>query len=182
VAVQGKNGSGKTTLLKILGGLVRPTQGKITLLGKAGPTLESLLGRVGFLFQNPDEQLFARTVEEEVAFGLSRLGKKAAPESYLRFAGLDVLRQRHPQTISRGQRQILAVVSVMAMEPEVLILDEPTTGLDSGNWHSLFSLLYDYADWGGTVIFSTHNRSAASAAGRRVAISDGRIVSDEVSG
>jgi energy-coupling factor transporter ATP-binding protein EcfA2 len=137
---------------------------------------------VGFLFQNPDEQLFAQTVAEEVAFGPSHLGKKADVERYLNIAGLAAHSRRHPQTLSRGQRQILAVVSVLAMEPEILILDEPTTGLDSRSWHELFSLLYDYANRGGAVIFSTHNEHAASAAGRRITLDNGRIINDEVSG
>ena len=182
VALKGDNGSGKTTLLKILGGLLRPLHGKITILGVLGPTLESLVGHVGFLFQNPDEQLFAQTVAEEVAFGPYHLGKKSEGERYLDIAGLKAHSRRHPQTLSRGQRQILAVVSVMAMEPGILILDEPTTGLDSRSWHELFSLLYDYANRRGTVIFSTHNEHAASAAGRRITLNNGRIISDEVSG
>jgi energy-coupling factor transporter ATP-binding protein EcfA2 len=182
VALKGDNGSGKTTLLKILGGLLRPLQGKVTILGVPGPTLESLVSHVGFLFQNPDEQLFAQTVAEEIAFGPSHLGKKAAVESYLDIAGLKGHPRRHPQTLSRGQRQILAVVSVMAMEPEILILDEPTTGLDSGSWHKLLSLLYEYTSRGGTVIFSTHNEHAAAAAGRRITLNNGRIIGDEVSG
>ncbi len=181
IALWGANGSGKTTLLKILAGILRPRRGKVTIMGQPDPDMESLVGRVGFLFQNPDEQLFAGTVEEELAFGSLRLGRKAAVESYLDIAGLIPFRDRHPQTLSRGQRQILAVVAVMAMEPEILILDEPTTGLDSTSWHKLFSLLYDYAGRGGTVIFSTHNGQAAAAAQRRVTLSDGRITNDEVS-
>ena len=82
------------------------------------------MSRVGFLFQNPDEQLFAQTVAEEVAFGPSHLGKKPEVKRYLGIAGLKAHSRCHPQTLSRGQRQILAVVSVMAMEPEILILDE----------------------------------------------------------
>jgi energy-coupling factor transport system ATP-binding protein len=182
VALKGDNGSGKTTFLKILGGLLRPLQGEITILGIPGPTLESLVSHVGFLFQNPDEQLFARTVAEEIAFGPCHIGKKPEVERYLNIAGLKAHSLSHPQTLSRGQRQILAVVSVMAMEPEILILDEPTTGLDSRSWHELFSLLYDYANRGGTVIFSTHNEHAAFAAGRQITIDSGRIISDEVSG
>jgi len=182
VALKGDNGSGKTTLLKILGGILRPVQGRITILDVSEPTLESLVSHVGFLFQNPDEQLFAQTVAKEVAFGPSHLGKKAEVERYLDIAGLKAHPHRHPQTLSRGQRQILAVVSVMAMEPEILILDEPTTGLDSRSWHELFSLLYDFANRKGTVIFSTHNEHAASAAARRITLNNGRIISDEVSG
>lgn len=181
VALWGANGSGKTTLLKILAGILRPRHGKATILGQPGPDMESLVGHVGFLFQNPDEQLFAGTVEEELAFGPARLGRKAVVEKDLDISGLTLFRDRHPQTLSRGQRQILAVMAVMTMKPEILILDEPTTGLDCASWHKLFSLLYDYAEQGGTVIFSTHNGQAAAAAQRRVTLSDGRITNDEVS-
>ena len=182
VALQGDNGSGKTTLLKIMGGLLRPDRGTITVLGIPGPKLESLVGRVGFLFQNPDEQLFAGTVEGEIAFGPARLGKKANVNHYLDIAGLGAFRTRHPQTLSRGQRQILAVVSVMAMGPEILLLDEPTTGLDDRSWHRLFSLVFEYAKGGGTVIFTTHNEKAAAVAERRITLRGGGAEIDEVSG
>lgn len=182
VALLGDNGSGKTTLLKILGGLLQPKRGKITVLGMPGPKLESLVGRVGFLFQNPDEQLFAGSVEEEIAFGPARLGRKADVAYYLDIAGLRAFRKRHPQTLSRGQRQILAVVSVMAMGPEILLLDEPTTGLDDRSWHRLFSLIFQYAGDGGTVVFTTHNEKAAAVAERRIILRDGGAENDEVSG
>jgi energy-coupling factor transporter ATP-binding protein EcfA2 len=181
-ALCGDNGSGKTTLLKIIGGLLKPVNGEITILDLKRPGLESLVGRVGFLFQNPDEQLFANTVEEEINFGPSHFGRKADVNHYIEMLGLNNLRSRHPQTLSRGQRQILAVASVMAIEPELLILDEPTTGLDSRNWHQLFFLLHNFADCGGTVVFSTHNEKAASAARRKLTMNNGRIVSDEVLG
>ena len=182
VAFCGDNGSGKTTLLKIVSGLLQPDQGEVTILNIHRPALESLVGRVGFLFQNPDEQLFAATVEEEIAFGPGCLGKKTDVERYLEIAGLKAKRLSHPQTISRGQRQVLAVISIMAMEPEIIILDEPTTGLDNRTWHKLIVLLYDYADRGGTVIFSTHNEHAAVLAGRKITMHKGRILSDEISG
>ena len=182
VAFCGDNGSGKTTLLKIISGLLQADQGEITILNIHKPALESLVGRVGFLFQNPDEQLFAATVEEEIAFGPDCLGRRTDVEQYLEIAGLKAHRLRHPQTISRGQRQILAVISIMAMEPEIIILDEPTTGLDNRTWHKLIDLLYDYADRGGTVIFSTHNEHAAALAGRKITMHKGRIISNEISG
>jgi energy-coupling factor transporter ATP-binding protein EcfA2 len=181
VALRGENGSGKTTLLKILAGILRPGRGTAVILGRSGPDLPSLVGRVGFLFQNPDEQLFAGTVEEELVFGPSMLGRKVAVDNYLCAAGLLPLRTRHPQTLSRGQRQILAVTAIMAMEPDILILDEPTTGLDSAGWHELFFLLYKYAGRGGTVIFSTHNAQAAFAAQRCIMLQNGRIANDEIS-
>ena len=182
VAICGDNGSGKTTLLKIMGGILQANRGKITILNICKPTLESLVGRVGFLFQNPDEQLFAGSVEEEIAFGPRCLGRKSDVERYLEIAGLQTKRLSHPQTLSRGQRQILAVVSIMAMEPEIIILDEPTTGLDDRTWHKLIALLYDYTGRGGTIIFSTHNEHASALAGRKITMHKGRIISDEVSG
>lgn len=182
VALRGDNGSGKTTLLKLMGGLLRPLRGVIAILGLSAPRLEDLIGRVGFLFQNPDEQLFASTVEEEVAFGPVRLGRKAEGDRYLEMAGLLGFRRRHPQTLSRGQRQILAVASVMAMEPEILILDEPTTGLDVKSWQRLFLLFREYTARGGTVIFSTHNVQAAAEAGSRIILQEGRITAHEISG
>lgn len=182
VALCGNNGCGKTTLLKIMAGLLQPRQGNIFILKMNNPTLENLVGRVGFLFQNPDEQLFAATVEEEISFGAKFLGKDINVSDYLRIAGLENSRLRHPQTISRGQRQILAVVSIMAMEPDMVVLDEPTTGLDGKAWHKLMSLLYDYADRGGTIIFSTHNDKASALADRTIIMNEGRVISNEVSG
>lgn len=182
VAFCGNNGSGKTTLLKIISGILQPDQGETTILNVHRPELASLVGRVGFLFQNPDEQLFAATVEEEIAFGPGCLSQKTDVERYLEIAGLKDHRLRHPQTISRGQRQILAVISIMAMEPEIIILDEPTTGLDDRTWHKLMAMLYDYAYRGGTIVFSTHNERAAALAGRKITMRKGRIISDEISG
>ena len=123
----------------------------------------------------------AATVEEEIVFGPACLHRKTNVDKYLEIAGLQAKRFNHPQTISRGQRQILAVISIMAMEPEIIILDEPTTGLDDTAWHKLIALLYDYVDCGGTVVFSTHNEKAAAFAGRKITMYRGRIVSDEIS-
>ena len=106
VAFCGDNGSGKTTLLKMISGILRPGQGKIKILNIHKPDLESLVGRVGFLFQNPDEQLFAASVEEEIRFGSGCLRKNTDIDKYLEIAGLQAKRMNHPQTISRGQRQI----------------------------------------------------------------------------
>ncbi len=182
VAICGNNGSGKTTLVKILMGLLKQQKGRSIILGDVHPDLDSLVGRVGFLFQNPDEQLFANTVAEEVDFGPRHLGRMINVEKYLELADFASLRERHPQTLSRGQRQILAVLSILAMEPEILILDEPTTGLDHENWHRLFLVLKDQALMGKTVIFTTHNRKARYFAERLIFLEKGRIVSDEVSG
>ncbi|MBN1614726.1 MAG: ABC transporter ATP-binding protein [Deltaproteobacteria bacterium] len=180
VALCGKNGSGKTTLLKSLAGILRPSAGCLNVLEKANPDLESLMGHVGFLFQNPDEQLFADCVEEEVAFGPRHLGKEVDIEKYLRISGLYEARGSHPQALSRGQRQLLAVTSILAMEPDILLLDEPTTGLDDTHWRRLLSLLHQSVAEGKTVVFTTHNGKAAGRASRSVHLEEGRIVSDEI--
>ncbi|MBM4271288.1 MAG: ABC transporter ATP-binding protein [Deltaproteobacteria bacterium] len=180
VALSGRNGSGKTTLLKSLAGILRPDAGVVTIFDMANPSLEMISGRVGFLFQNPDEQLFAGCVEEEIAFGPKHLGKRVDVERYLHLSGLSNERGRHPQTLSRGQRQLLAVTSVLAMEPDILLLDEPTTGLDDVHWMHLFSLLSQYSMEGKTVVYATHNRKAAGTASRVVHLDDGRIISDEI--
>jgi len=180
VALSGRNGSGKTTLLKSLAGILRPSAGCLTVLEKVNPRLETLTGNVGFLFQNPDEQLFTDCVEEEIAFGPRHLGKEVDIEKYLHISGLYDARSSHPQTLSRGQRQVLAVTSILAMEPEILLLDEPTTGLDETNWGRLFSLLHQCVKEGKTVVFTTHNRKAAGTASRIIHIDEGKIVSDEI--
>ena len=180
IAVCGENGSGKTTLLKIMAGLLKPDKGRFALLGFNNPAIEELIGRVGFLFQNPDEQLFANSVEEEIMFGPLQLKKKVDKEEYLKLANFNTVRKRHPQTLSRGQRQLLAILSILAMEPQVIILDEPTTGLDYNNLCSLFKILNTLVNENKTVIFSTHHMGVKEFADRAILLEDGRIVSDEI--
>ncbi len=179
-ALCGHNGSGKSTLLKIMMGLLKQTQGQRTVLDRSNPVFKDLVGKVGFLFQNPDEQLFTNSVADEIAFGPKQLGRTVETESYLRRAGLDGLQDRHPQTLSRGQRQILAVLSVLAMEPDVVIFDEPTTGLDQKSWRYLFSLFHAMTAQGKTVVFTTHHQEARQLATRQISLQSGRIISDEV--
>jgi len=179
-ALLGENGSGKTTLFKILLGLLKPSFGKIIILSLVNPTLEDLIGKVGFLFQNPDEQLFTNSVLKEVAFGPKNLGKKVDVEKYLNLANFTFSKRKHPQTLSRGQRQLLAIIAILAMEPEILILDEPTTGLDYKSWSNLFEILYKFARSGKTIIFSTHNVKAKNWAQRIICLDRGRILKDEI--
>jgi energy-coupling factor transporter ATP-binding protein EcfA2 len=181
VALCGDNGSGKTTLLKMMAGILRPREGKIVVAGVENPSIEDIQGKVGFLFQNPDEQLFTNSVEDEIMFGPKQLGKRVDIEACLAAADLADARKRHPQTLSRGQRQLLALVSVLAMEPEVLVLDEPTTGLDDKSWHNLFRILRERSAKGLTVIFSTHHGEARAYADRQILLNMGRIRSHDLS-
>ena len=130
IAVCGDNGSGKTTLLKIMAGILKPDRGKVIVSGVHNPTIDDIIGKVGFLFQNPDEQLFTNSVEDEILFGPRQLGRRVDMEEYLKAANLAGAKERHPHTLSRGQRQLLAFLSVISTGPQVFLLDEPTTGLD----------------------------------------------------
>ena len=180
VALLGDNGSGKTTLFKIILGLFKPQQGSISLLNLSNPTLEDLIGKVGFLFQNPDEQLFTRSVEEEIAFGPKYLKKDVNLNYYLDLAKFHTLSDRHPQTLSRGERQILALLSMLAIEPEIIILDEPTTGLDYKSWYNLLKILNKLTTQGKTVIFSTHNPRAKEFAHHLIYLREGKIIGNEI--
>jgi energy-coupling factor transport system ATP-binding protein len=162
VAVIGRNGSGKTTLARHLNGLLRPTAGRVLLDGEdiAALALEDIAQRVGYVFQDPDHQLFAASVTEEVAFGPRNLGLPAAEierrvTESLDAVGLDA-RDADPFLLDKGARQRLAVAAVLALQPDVLVLDEPTTGLDWPEQRRMLDLLRAVQRAGRTVIVITH--------------------------
>ncbi len=183
VAVVGQNGSGKSTFAKLLFGALRPTQGTVLVDGlnvTKAPLLE-LVRRVGYVFQNPDHQIFTGSVENELAFGPRNLGLDDEEvtdrvEEGLRALGLGEQRDRHPQTLSRGQRRRLAVASVLVMQPKILILDEPTTGQDYGHCRMLMGLAKALHKAGRTVIVITHDmRIVAEYCERTIVLRDGRV-------
>jgi energy-coupling factor transport system ATP-binding protein len=187
VAIVGQNGAGKTTLTRHLNGLLRPTSGEIRVLGRPTegvPTTE-LCAHVGYVFQNPDEQLFCTTVAEELGFGPANLGVapkiiSARVEALLSDIGLAKYSDVWPKYLSKGERQRLALAAVVAMDPEVLIVDEPTTGLD---WLESRQIL-DYLErlWrqqGKTIIIITHDMNIVSLYARRVVVmANGKVVGD----
>lgn len=185
LAVVGRNGSGKTTLARHLNGLLRPTAGSVRLDGRdvAGMRLEEIAQRVGYVFQDPDHQLFASTVEEEVAFGPRnlRLGPAAVLERVdeaLAAVGLDV-RDADPFLLDKGTRQRLAVAAVLALRPDVLVLDEPTTGLDWHEQQRMVRLLAGLEARGCTVVLVTHTPWVVAEHARRVVLlADGRVCYD----
>ena len=157
VALLGGNGAGKTTLAKHFAGLLEPTSG----------TVRSYAGRVGFVFQNPDHQIFANTVFDEAAFGPRNAGLPdpevaARAGRALERVGLGDVAGLHPLRLGRGDRQRLAVASALAMNPDVLILDEPTTGLDWRGTEALMGLLTDLNRDGTTIVMITHDLPLAA--------------------
>lgn len=182
VGLTGGNGAGKTTLLKLLCGLFRPSHGRLKIAGREQPSLRELVGVAGFLFQNPDEQLFTESVAAEVEFGPTNLGRAVAIDPLLERIGLFHRREDHPRSLSRGQRQRLAAAAVLATKPQLILLDEPTTGLDQPAWTALMQLVVDQArEDGACVLFSTHHDEVVEAfAKRRLRLSDGRLTDDRL--
>lgn len=175
ISVIGKNGSGKTTLLKLIEGLLLPSRGDICVFGESMTKkgVAKVRRNIGFLFQNPDLQIFASSVKEEVAFalkghGLSEEEKKQRIHSALSTVGLEHHKECHPQTLSRSQRQKLAFASALIHHPKLIIADEPTAGLGEEDSLVLMELLSDFCGRGGTVLLVTHDLPLAKAYSRRI--------------
>ncbi|HYL82469.1 MAG TPA: energy-coupling factor transporter ATPase [Candidatus Acidoferrum sp.] len=186
VAILGQNGSGKTTLVKHLNGILAPTSGEIRLLGEslAGQSPAHLSQRVGLVFQNPDHQIFAERIRDEVAFG-PRLHGLSEPEisrrvqGALAAVGLAGLEELDPFVLTKGGRQRVAVAGTLATMPEVIILDEPTTGLDHRELQGMMALVRRLNESGHTIVIVTHAMDIAAAYARRVILMQGgRIVRD----
>jgi len=186
IAIIGSNGSGKTTLVKQFNGLLKPSQGQVLVDGlDTRTTRVSELSRiVGFVFQNPDHQIFAYSVWEEASFGLKlqRVDEESIEQQTtdaLLAGALDGLRDRHPRALSRGQRQRLATASIIALETPVLVLDEATTGQDYLSRRRIMELTVDLHGEGRTVIMVTHDMAlVAEYASRVIVMQDGVVVCD----
>jgi energy-coupling factor transporter ATP-binding protein EcfA2 len=186
VALLGGNGAGKTTLALQMAGQLKPTEGKMYIQGKDTSKLgvADLAGIVGYTFQNPDCQLFCKTVKDEVAFGPKQLGlTKEAVNDVVKYAlrtlNLEKFKDRDPHTLSRGQRMGVAVASVLAMKPKILILDEPTLGQDFNRIRSLMMLLKSLNREGLAVVTITHDVNiAAEYACRAILMDIGKIIVD----
>jgi energy-coupling factor transporter ATP-binding protein EcfA2 len=164
LAIIGENGAGKTTLAKHLIGLLPPAPGSVLVAGQdiARLSVAQASRLVGYLFQDPDYQIFNGSVFDEVAFGLRarKLPKGEVEETVmtaLRRLKLDHLRAEHPYTLSRGQRQRLAMASTWVLQPPILLVDEPSTGLDYREAADLMGVLEEFRAGGGTVLIITHD-------------------------
>lgn len=186
VALTGANGSGKTTLAKHFNGLLRPTSGVVRVGGRdaAGRSISELAHTVGYVFQNPDHQIFLPTVAEEVAFGPRNLGVSGAEledrvEAALAFFDLRELRERHPTLLGRGVRRRVALAASYAMQPRLLVLDEPTGGLDQRATDQLMTVLHALVAEGRAVVLITHDmRLVGEHAERMIVLNGGQVRAD----
>lgn len=183
VALMGSNGSGKSTLLKLACGLLLPETGTIRIFDHT--TIEEggypARKQCGFVFQNPDDQLVASIVENEVAFGPENLGlpREEIRERItwaLESVGLSGFEQRQTHTLSGGQKQRLALAGALAMRPRVLLLDEPSSMLDPESRYEFMRLVRELANGGMTVIIATHSPREAALADRVIRLEHGQIV------
>lgn len=181
----GNNGSGKTTLAKILTGLYAPWKGQCTVLGEdvfQRGVRRGLPMKIGYVFQNPDHQIFTRRVYDEVAYGLNCVGVRQEdiePRVHEALERVDLadLADEDPLFLGKGQKQRLAVAAVLAMRPEVIIVDEPTTGQDHRMVSSIMALLEELHDAGGTVLIITHDMTLVANYCQTVTVlRDGRTV------
>jgi energy-coupling factor transport system ATP-binding protein len=190
VAIMGQNGAGKTTLVKQFNGLLKPTRGNVIVNGAdtTKVSVAKLARNVGFVFQNPDHQLFSESVEEEIAFALRNFGfeetviKKRVTWA-LNLLGLTQYRKTSPFMLSGGERKRVALASVLAWDPEILILDEPTIGQDYQQKEKLRQFILQMRTQRRTVIIVTHDVEFVAECNPRVLLMrDGQIVADGEAG
>jgi energy-coupling factor transport system ATP-binding protein len=187
VALIGKNGAGKTTFSKHLNGLLRPTGGEIFINGSDASKMKiaELSKDIGYVFQNPDHQIFAASVKEEIEYGLKAYGyteeeREKRIKNVLKFVGMENYEERHPFSLGKGERQKLAVSTILSMTPQILVIDEPTTGQDWEGTQKMMSLLKELHVNGHTIITITHDmRLAAEYADRVIVFAGGQVVLDD---
>ncbi len=188
VAVMGRNGAGKTTLLMHLIGLLKPSQGRVRITSHSSSValdtrqaaIEEIIQVVGYVPQNPNALLFSDTVREEIAFTRHNHGLPPVDDTaLLAHLGLAAHAGRYPRDLSVGERQRVAIAAILAAEPQILLLDEPTRGLDYQQKESLVAFLEEEKVQGRTIIMSTHDvELAAHCADRVVLLGDGQVVVD----
>lgn len=184
-AIVGHNGSGKSTLMKNLLGILHPTQGDVIVNqhNTKNTDISKMILDIGYVFQNPDNQLFCNTVREEIEFGLQN-NKLSADEiarltdRALDLVGLTDRQKEHPFSLSRGQRQRLAVATMLVANPRIIMLDEPTTGLDEHDLNGILQLMQELIEFhDGTLIMVTHDMEVVSKYATRVIVVDaGEVV------
>jgi len=184
VAVIGSNGAGKSTLCKLLNGILKPSSGSVVIncMDTRTTKTSTLAKHIGFLFQNPDRQICKNTVEEEILFGLElafndkNLIKERLEDT---LAAFEFDKDSNPFYLSRGERQRIALASLIAVEPEILILDEPTTGLDYNECIGIMEIIKKLNSKGVTVIMISHDMELVLDYAKRVlVISEGKLIAN----
>ena len=186
VALIGQNGAGKTTLAKHFNGLLKPTSGEIIVEGRNTLQYDTsdLSKTIGYVFQNPDHQIFSASVEKELEFGLKNAGYKGKEitervEQVLQYTGLERYRRVHPFSLGKGERQMIAVASILVLKPKLLIIDEPTTGSDWAGVQTMMALIRKLHAAGTTIIMISHDMDlVAQYAKRVIVLKDGGIFLD----
>ena len=186
VALLGANGAGKTTFAKMLNGILQPDSGTIHIQGEdiIGKKTAELAAWVGYCYQNPDHQIFADSVSKELEFGPSNLGVpkdevKRRVLEVLDLVGLSEHADEYPFLLSKGIRQQIAVASILTMRPKVMLIDEPTTGMDLRGSQSIMHLIRKLNEVGHTILIITHDlKIVAEYAHRAVVFKDGGVVFD----
>jgi energy-coupling factor transport system ATP-binding protein len=186
IGIIGQNGSGKTTLTKLFNGLLKPTSGSVVVNGvnTAGKTVQEMAPHVGYVFQNPNHQLFARTVEAELQFGPRNIGvpEEEITERVARaveFFGLKDVIEEHPYRVSFPIRKLVGIASIVTMEPSIIVFDEPSTGQDHQTTHIINDLIRRLRDEGTTVVCVSHDMPLlADVVERVVVMKSTRIIAD----
>lgn len=186
VAMVGQNGAGKTTLAKHFNGLLKPSQGAVRIAGRdtRSVPISELARHVGYCYQNPDHQIFSATVREELIYGPRQLGIPQDKIDWLvsqiaPLMGIDQFLHVYPYTLSKGIRQKIAVASVLMSEATVLVVDEPTTGLDWRDSSAIMRMFVTLAEQGHTVCVITHDmRVVAEFVSRTIVMRQGHVIAD----
>jgi len=187
VAIVGPNGCGKTTLIKHLNGLLSPGQGNVWVDGlNTGDhdALPAIRQRVGMVFQNPDNQIVGMSVEEDVSFGpgnleLTPLDIQKKVASALALVGMENYRKRLPHTLSGGEKRLVAIAGVLAMNPSYVVLDEPTSFLDPSGQKNVLGVIKKLNTMGITIVHVTHDMDEIVHADRIIVMNDGEILLQE---
>ena len=188
VALLGPNGAGKSTLFLHFNGILRPTKGSLVVDGESlnyeKKDLLKIRQKVGIVFQNPDDQLFAPTVLEDVAFGPMNMGLSNEEVEYrvkeaLNRVGMEGYEKKAPHHLSGGQKKRVAIAGILAMKPKIMVLDEPTSGLDPKGASQILKLLYQLNSEGMTIVISTHDVDLVPIYASKVyIISQGKIIKE----
>ncbi|GAB6188428.1 energy-coupling factor transporter ATPase [Marinitoga arctica] len=186
IGLVGSNGSGKSTLLRLLCGILTPKNGQIYLYNdlidfKNEKSLLFLKKHVGYIFQNPENQIVGVTVEEDIAFGLENLGldrneMKRRINWALNVTDLIGLEKKDPNTLSGGQKQRLAIASMLAMQPDFILMDEPTTMLDPEGREEIYKVIKNLINIGKTIIIASHHANDLRFVDKILALDNGKIV------